>query len=265
MFKYIFAVITGILFGAVLGVYCVVKVVRKRIKRTVDQMTDGKLESKYKAEIDAYIDECQKATERNLRKKFKQKDPILFVKLIRLVKERRQKEKLYNEVHIPPDEPEEPIVEPIEDRGWYPFYLMLHSIGQLYQGDSPLSFLELNEKDVFGIVQKVSSALMKLFDGIGIERLARIKCSFVLDTVNIIRQVLIPFGNSDVKSAYQTSMQGLKEFNKIKNTISLNPFYHLRVFVKKKISNALIIESVKCVVDVVAIEIVNVYNEKTEN
>ena len=264
MFRYIFAVVSGIIFGLTLGVFFVVKVIRGRLRKTIDEITAGKLESEYKTEIDAYIEECQKSTEANLKKKFKKKDPLLIVKRVRLIKERRKKEKLYKEVHVPPDEIEETPVQPVEEKTWYPFYLMLHSVGQLYQGDSPLSFLELNEKDVFGIMQKVASALMKLFDGIGIERLTRIKCSFVLDTVNVIRQVLVPFGNSDVKSAYQTSMQGLKEFNKIKNTISLNPFYHLRVFVKKKIGNALIIESVKCAIDVVAIEIVNVYNEKKE-
>lgn len=263
MTKYIFAVLSGIIFGLTLGIFTVVKIIRRRIKKLTAQMTENKLPPEYKDQIDQYIEECQTSTEKNLRKKLKKHDPILIVKLVRMIKERKEKEKLYNEVHIPPDEEPEEIKESPEEKVWYPFYLMLHSIGSLYQGRTALSFLELNEKDVIGIFQKVSTALIRLLDGIGIERLKRIKCSFVLDTANILRQILKPLGNSNVKSVYKTSMQGVKEFNKIKNAISLNPFYHLRVYVKKKISNALVLEAVKCAIDIVAIEIVNVYNEKS--
>lgn len=263
MFKIIVSVLTGILFGLTVGVFFVVKIIRRRIRKITDEITADNIDGEYKAEIDLYVRECQKSTEKLLRKQFKNKDPLLIVKLIRLIKERKRKERLYNEIHEPADEIiVEEKVDNFEDKLWYPFYLMLHSIGSLYEGVEPLAFLQLNEKNVFGIVQKIDVTLLKLLDGIGIDKLKRVRCSFVLDTVNVLKTILHPLKNDGIKAAYKTTLQGVKEFNKIKQTISLNPFYHLRVFVKKKVSNEMVIEAVKCVIDVVAGEIVSVYNEK---
>lgn len=263
MLKIILSVLTGILFGLTVGVFFVVKIIRRRVRKIADEITADDIENEYKNEIAIYVNECQKSTEKILRKQFKNKDPLLIVKLVRLIKERKKKERLYNEIHEPTDEViVEEKSENFEEKPWYPFYLMLHSIGSLYEGIEPLAFLQLNEKNVFGIIQKIDSTLLKLLDGIGIDKLKRVRCSFILDTVNILKTMLQPLKKDEIKAVYKTTVQGVMEFNKIKQTISLNPFYHLRVFIKKKISNEMVIEAVKCVIDVVAGEIVNIYSEK---
>lgn len=270
MLSYIIAVFSGLVFGITVAGLIIVKLIRKRINKTTDEILNHQLKGDFSNDIAEYVEECKVATTKNLKKKLKKKNPILIVKLVRKIKEKREQRKLYTEEHIPEDESPEaespkvepPIETPVEEQVWYPFYLLLHSIAGLYLGDRPLAFLELNEKDVFGIIKKVSAALSLLFNGIGIERLKRIRATVVLETISIVRTVLEPLNKDGIKTAYKTSLQGFKEFNRIKHTISLNPFYHLRVFVKKKITNELVIEATKCAIDVVAIEIVNIYNEK---
>lgn len=265
MWKYIFAVFSGIIFGVTLAGFVIVKIIRKKINRISNEIIEKQEKDDFSSEISTYVDECKKTTEKNLRKSFKKKKPLLVVKLVRGIKEKRKKKKLYNEVHVPPDqlEPKEEVpVTPIEERVWYPFYLLLHSIGGLYLGDEKLAFLELNEKDVFGIIKKVTSALTLLFHGIGIERLQKVRAAVILEAVNVVRAVLGPLNKDGIKTVYKTSLQGISEFNKIKNTVSLNPFYHLRVFIRKKITNNLVIDAVNCAIDIVSIEIVKIYSEK---
>lgn len=265
MIGYIFAVLSGIIFGITLAVFVIVKSIRKKINDVSREVIQNQAIDEYSEEISAYVDECKKTTVKNLRRKFKKKKELLIVKLVRAIKEKKKKRELYTEVHVPPDkaEPKEDVVkEPIEERVWYPFYLLLHSIGGLYLGDEQLAFLDLNEKDVFGIIKKVTSALTLLFKEIGIERLQRIRAVVILETLNIVRAVLEPFNKNGIKTAYKTSIQGISEFNKIKNTLFLNPFYHIRVFARRKITNNLIIDAVNCAIDVVSVEIVNIYSEK---
>lgn len=265
MWKYIFAVFSGIIFGVTLAGFVIVKIIRKKINKITNEIIEKQETDEYSSEIAAYVDECKKTTEKNLRKSFKKKKPLLIVKFARTIKEKREKKKLYNEVHTPPDEDEtkeEPQTTPIEERVWYPFYLLLHSIGGLYLGDEKLAFLELNEKDVFGIIKKVTSALTLLFHGIGIQRLQKIRAVVILEAVNVVRAVLNPLNKDGIKTAYKISLQGISEFNKIKNTVSLNPFYHLRVFIRKKITNNLVIDAVNCAIDIVSIEIIKIYSEK---
>lgn len=265
MLSYIIAVFSGLIFGITLAGLIIVRLIRKRINKTTEEILNHQLKGDFSKDIAEYLEECKETTTKNLKKKLKKKNPILIVKLVHKIKEKRRLRKLYTEEHIPEDEPvevEPPKETPVEEQVWYPFYLLLHSIAGLYLGDRPLVFLELNEKDVFGIIKKVSAALSLLFNGIGIERLKRIRATVIFETINIVRTVLEPLSKDGIKTAYKTSMQGFKEFNRIKHTISLNPFYHLRVFVKKKITNELVIEATKCAIDVVAIEIVNIYNEK---
>lgn len=268
MWKYIFAVFSGIIFGVTVAGFIIVKSIRNKINKISKEIIDNQINDEYSSEISEYVKECKETTEKNLRKSFKRKKTLLIVKLVRSIKEKIRKHKLYTEVHIPPDkaeENEEPLPEPVEEKVWYPFYLLLHSIGGLYLGDEQLAFLALNEKDVFGIIKKVTSALMLLFHGIGIERLQRVRAVVILEAVNIVRTVLEPFNKQGIKTAYKVSVQGISEFNKIKNTISLNPFYHLRVFIRKRITNNLVIDAVNCAIDVVSIEIVNIYSEKIKN
>lgn len=268
MFKYVFAVLSGIIFGITVAGFIIVKTIHKKIKKITNEIIKNQANDEYSEEISAYVNECMETTEKNLKKSFKRKKPLLIVKLVRRIKEKNQKRKLYSEVHVPPDEAEiteEPKLEPIEEKVWYPFYLLLHSIGGLYLGDEQLAFLELNENDVFGIIKKVTSALTLLFHGIGVERLQRIRATVIFETLNIVRNVLEPFNKKGFKTAYKTSIQGISEFNKIKNTVSLNPFYHLRVFVRKRITNNLIIDAVNCAIEVVSVEIVKIYSEKIKN
>lgn len=268
MWKYVFAVLSGIIFGVTVAGFIIVKCIRNKINKISKEIIENQANDEYSSEISSYVAECKETTEKNLRKSFKKRKPLLIVKLVRAIKEKIRKRKLYTEVHIPPDQAEpkeEPLSEPIEERVWYPFYLLLHSIGGLYLGDEQLAFLDLNEKDVFGIIKKVTSALTLLFHGIGIERLQRIRAVVILEAVNIVRTVLEPFNKQGIKTVYKTSLQGISEFNKIKNTVSLNPFYHIRVLIRKKITNNLVIDAVNCAIDVVSIEIVNIYSEKIKN
>lgn len=265
MWKYIFAVFSGLIFGVTLAGFVIVKTIRKKINKISNEIIEKQEKDEYSSEIASYVEECKKTTEKNLRKSFKKKKPLLIVKFVRAIKEKREKRKLSTEVHVPPDqaEPKEETPQiPIEERVWYPFYLLLHSIGGLYLGEERLAFLELNEKDVFGIIKKVTSALTLLFRGIGIERLQKIRAFVILEAVNVVRAVLEPLNKDGIKTVYKTSLQGISEFNKIKNTLSLNPFYHLRVFIRRKITNNLVIDAVNCAIDIVSIEIIKIYSEK---
>lgn len=261
IFAYIGMSLTGLIFGALVAISIIVTNIRKKLRAASTEDYLEELPPEDLQHLQRYISNCENSTEKLLRQKFRKKKRLLILKLIERIKEKKNKK---NPVE-PTDDNEEPeqIEEkvPYNQRLWYPFYLLAHNIAVLYKGEEPLAFLELNENDIFGIIKKVTEAIERLLDGVGIDYIKKIKASFILETMNIVRVIMTPFGNKTVKSAFKTSMQAYSEAMKIKNAISLNPFYHLRKALSKRINAELTVECVKCGIDVLAIEIVKIYNK----
>lgn len=264
VFAYIGMCFTGLILGALVALAIIVTDIRKRLRSAP---TDDYLEELPPEDIkhlQRYISNCEDATEKILRKSFRKKKRLLILKLIDKIKERSKNKKLKNTPIEPPDGAQEnDVVEEkvsYKERLWYPFYLLAHNIAVLYKGEEPLAFLELNEKDIFGIIGKITNAIERLLDGVGIDYVKKVKASFILETMNIVRVIMTPFGNKTVKSAFKTSLQAYSEVMKIKNAISINPFYYLRKALSKRINAELTVECVKCAIDVLAIEIVKIYS-----
>ncbi len=263
IFAYIGMTLTGLIFGALVAASIIVTNIRKKLRAASTEDYLDELPPDDLQHLQRYISNCENSTEKLLRKSFRRKKRLLILKLIDKIKEKKSR-KIPVE---PPDgsqDSEQVEVDekvPYNQRLWYPFYLLAHNIAVLYKGEEPLAFLELNENDVFGIIRKVTDAIERLLDGVGIDYIKKIKASFILETMNIVRVIMTPFGNKTVKSAFKTSLQAYSEAMKIKNAISLNPFYHLRKALSKRINAELTVECVKCGIDVLAIEIVKIYNK----
>lgn len=248
------SVLGGIVLGLFFGVWFVIATIRRTVNKNFDHDQLKIEDEDEKRVIARYVKNCEDALSSSVRRKMRAKKTPM---LIRKIKEMRAARK--NEVTEPPDEENSVQSVTFDGKTWYPVYLMLHNIGAYYRGDEPLSFLDLTEKEVFDIVRKTALSINTIFNALGVESLKKLKCYTLMETMDLLVSVVLPFSKGNFFKAVKFSSNRFTEVMKIKNIFSINPFYYLKRYVKRRVTVEITIECVKCAVEIIAAEIVSVY------
>ena len=253
------SVLGGIVLGLFFGVWFVMASIRRTVNKNFDHDQLKIEDEDEKRIIGRYVKNCENALSATVKRKMREKRKSA---LIRKIKERRSARKSKEA-----ETSEETATQNVtfDGKNWYPVYLMLHNIGAYYRGDEPLSFLDLTEKEVFEIVRKSTQSINTIFNALGVESLKKMKCYTLMETMDLLVSVVLPFSKGNIYKAVKFSTSGYTEVMKIKNIFSINPFYYLKRYVKQRVAVEITIECVKCAVEIIAAEIVSVYKGRDNN
>jgi|GEM_PF-6807944 len=249
----------GIVLGLIIGAWVLIVILRRRIRNAFADNSIKIDDEDERKTIHRYVKNCEDSLTKTIKRKTKEKNSTFFIKSI---VERIKAKKNAELPVVPPDEetPEEEVQNiTFESKDWYPVYLMLHNIGVYYKGEDPLSFLEITEKELFEIVRKTTRSINRIFEVVKIDALKQVKCYTLMETLNMIMSIYQPLSKKGIINALKYSSQVYTDVMRVKSAFSINPFYYIRRFIKKKVTLEITLECIKCAVETVAFQILELY------